>query len=64
MRHRKTMYILLRISLGGDEVHALAGYKTLERAEEMKGVYEQEYQEKGMFPMYFIEIQSATYYDE
>lgn len=62
--HRKTIYSLLRISLGGDAVCLLDSFRTLERAEEVKGVYEQQLAEKDLFPMYFFEIQTSTYYDE
>ena len=65
-RHRGTIFVVIREQRHHDEnkVLVMDSLRTLERAEEMVGVYEQQAMEKYGYNFYTFSIQASCYYDE
>ena len=59
-RHRGTIFVVVR----QESLLVMDSFRTLERAEEMVGVYEQQTIEKYGQNIYTFSIQTSCYYDE
>lgn len=69
-KHRSTVFAVVRTQYsdhegGGFVTPVTIGvYATATRADEIKGRYEQEMKDKGLFDYFEFEVQASTYYDE
>lgn len=66
-KHRTTIYVVVRYYYDTYEeietVTLLDSFRSLERAEEVKGNYEQEARDRGLWSALHFEVMASTYYD-
>lgn len=68
-QHRVALFIVVRTQYEEDsqlfiKPLVLGAYLSIDRAEEIKGKYEQEMRDRGLYDFFEFEVQAATYYDE
>lgn len=66
--HRALNYTIIRVVRMNEwrvcDPAILDSFRTLERAEEVKGIYEQQMKENGLEGQFEFHIQTHTWYDE